>query len=102
MSPNNSDYLGHLGALAARRGDRREAGRISAALASLEEPYLRGTHTFWRARIAGALGERERALALLRESLQEGQVYGPELHTIIDFESMRDYPPFRELLRPEG
>ncbi len=28
--------------------------------------------------------------------------YGLWLHRDIDFESLRDYPPFQELLRPKG
>jgi len=48
------------------------------------------------------LGRREGAVSLLREALQHGLVYGPELHTVIDFESLGDHPPYVDLLRPKG
>jgi tetratricopeptide (TPR) repeat protein len=37
--------------------------------------YLLGRHTYWRARIAALLGERERAVALLRDALQQGRTH---------------------------
>jgi len=100
--PQNIHLLGHLGTLAARRGDRAEAERISAALASSTQPYLRGGHTLWRARIAAHLGEREQALHLLHEAFAQGQPYGLWLHTDPDLDPLRDLSSFRELLRPKG
>ena len=47
--------------------------------------------------IAVALGDRERAMALLRERGYEGW-----LHTQFQLEPLWDYPPFQELLRPKG
>jgi serine/threonine-protein kinase len=103
--PDNVDYAGHLGALAARRGDRREAVRIAAQLEASTTPYLRGRHTRGRAAIAALLGEDERAVALLRDALAQGYDYHavtPVLHVDVDLESLRSYPPFQELLRPRG
>jgi Flp pilus assembly protein TadD len=100
--PDDPNYLGHLGVPAAGRGDRAGAQRVSAQLDALTQPYLRGRHTLWRVRIAAALGERERAVALLRDALQQGQGYNALFHTVVDFEPLRDYAPFRELLRPKG
>jgi tetratricopeptide (TPR) repeat protein len=100
--PNDPNYLGYRGVLSAGRGDRREAERLSAALASLRQPDLRGQHTLWRARIASILGQRAQAVALLGEALHQGQQYGAFVHTIPQFAPLRDYPPFQELLRPKG
>ena len=100
--PEVAAYQGYQGAAAARRGDRQEAERIFTRLASLKTPHLRGTHTFWRARIAALLGRPEEAVELLRDAFQQGQIYGAELHTITDFESLRDHPAYKELLRPKG
>jgi len=95
------DYLGYLGAIAARQGDREQALRVERRLAGAERPYFFGRHTIWRARIHALLGERELATTLVREALSRGYPHADELHTDIDFESLRDYPPFQELLRPK-
>ena len=100
--PDNIDYIGFLGTLAARRGNRERALQISEELKRIERPYLFGNHTYWRACIAALLGEREQAVALLRESLAQGGNYGAYLHNDVDLEPLRDYRPFQELIRPKG
>jgi tetratricopeptide (TPR) repeat protein len=100
--PDAIEHLGHLGTLAARRGERAEAERISAKLASSTQPYLLGAHTLWRARIAAQLGEHEQAMLLLREALAQGQPYGLWLHTDPDLDPLREQRAFRELMRPKG
>jgi tetratricopeptide (TPR) repeat protein len=94
---------GMLGGLAARRGDAGEAARISSWLAELDNPYLRGGNTYFRARIASLLGEREEALRLLQQSHREGLLdFWLVIHTEPDFAFLRDYPPFQEFVRPKG
>lgn len=100
--PDGLRIQGFLGTIAARRGDRVGAERISAWLAALDDPYLLGNNTYWRARIAALLGEREQAVALLRAAYAEGQKWWLPLHFEPDFESLRSYPPFQELMRPKG
>jgi serine/threonine protein kinase/tetratricopeptide (TPR) repeat protein len=100
--PDNIDYKGFLGVLAARREDRAEAIEISDELAAIDQPFLFGNHTYWRACIASLLGEKERALTLLKEAFNQGRTYGISLHRDINLESLRDYPPFIEFLRPKG
>ncbi|MGB7295867.1 MAG: protein kinase [Candidatus Aminicenantales bacterium] len=100
--PENIDYQGYLGTLAARRGEREEALRISEELGKLERPFLLGENLWWQARIASLLGEKERAVALLREAFSQGLEYGIYLRQEIDLEPLWDYPPFKELLRPKG
>jgi len=100
--PDNIEYKGHLGVLAARKGNLKEARKISDELKKMSRPYLFGEHTYWRARIASLLGEKQHAVELLRESFAQGNVYGTYLHCVIDFEPIRDYPPFKELMRPKG
>jgi serine/threonine-protein kinase len=105
------DYLGFLGAVAAREGHRDEARRISQRLGAIARPYLFGHPTLWRAKIAALLGDREEAVGLLREAIGQGLLpldlaqglgYTMWLHRDIDFESLRDYMPFQELLRPKA
>ncbi len=100
--PDNIDYQGYLGALAARRGDRSQAMKISEELSNIDRRYLFGNHTYWRACIAALLGEKERAVALLEESFSQGRRYDVDLHRNIDLEPLWDYPPFMEILRPKG
>jgi DNA-binding SARP family transcriptional activator len=100
--PDHVDYIGHLGTIAARRGDRVEAQRLADQLKGREtEVPIPGEGSIvWRATIASLLGNRADAMRLLIEA------FGPqgtmELHGDIDFDGMRDYPPFREFVRPKG
>jgi predicted Zn-dependent protease len=102
--PDDVDYRGYLGALAARRGDRPDALAVSAWLERNEHPYWAGGSTYSRARIAALLGEREQAVELLRDALAEGAwlFFGLLAHTDMDLEPLRDYPPFQEFMRPKG
>jgi serine/threonine-protein kinase len=101
---SNVDYQGTLGVLAVRLGDRARAQRIDQALAALTWPYLTGYHTYYRAQIAAVLGDRDRAVGLLRDAIAQGAAGDPwdHLHSEPAFGSLRDYPPFQELLRPKG
>ncbi|HEV2129980.1 MAG TPA: BTAD domain-containing putative transcriptional regulator [Longimicrobiaceae bacterium] len=107
--PENIAYQGALGVLAARRGDRVEAERIAAWLAARREPYLSGNHSYWRACIAVQLGRKAEAVTLLREAFGQGMWYTSQaswpwlhLHTDPCLDPLRDYRPFRELMRPKG
>jgi tetratricopeptide (TPR) repeat protein len=90
-----------LGRLAAWRGDRDEARRLSDELAQADvPPWERPQVALWRAAIAAILGERNEAVALLYEASKHG--YDLVFHVDPDFASLRDYPPYQELLRPKG
>jgi hypothetical protein len=82
-------------------GEREVALRISEELSKIERSYIYGNHTYWRACIASVLGEKELAVRLLRESLNQGQTYS-RLYSDIDLEPLYDYPPFKELIKPKG
>jgi len=99
--PKNMDYLGYLGVIAARRGENEEAQKIGTQLKNREDKYLFGNHTYWRACIAALLGKKERAVLLLRESLSQGRSYH-QLYPDMNLELLRDFPPFKELIRPKG
>jgi tetratricopeptide (TPR) repeat protein len=93
---------GYLGGLAVRLGNRAEAERIADSLGLLDRRYRFGQHTYCRARIASLLGEKEKAVALLREAFAQGYRFTITVHRDPDFEPLRDYPPYQELLRPKG
>jgi len=63
-----------------------------------------GTDMYWCACISALLGERERAVEFLRKGFAEGLMhwFDVDLHCEIGLESLRDYPPFQELMRPKG
>ncbi|MGH7612574.1 MAG: BTAD domain-containing putative transcriptional regulator [Gemmatimonadales bacterium] len=101
-SPDDEDYLGLLGATAARRGDRLTAEKLATKLAGLEQvAAVPGkTAIVNRAKIAAVLGDPARAVSLLKDAY--GAQGTLELHTDIDFERLRDYLPFQEFTRPKG
>jgi thioredoxin-like negative regulator of GroEL len=103
------DYLGLLGTVAGRQDDREEALRIAARLSSIQRPNLLfGQPTLWRARILALLGERDSAVGLLRDAISQGLMpldltqglgYPMLLHRDMDFESLREYQPYLNLIR---
>jgi tetratricopeptide (TPR) repeat protein len=99
--PDNVDYLAYIGMLAARRGNRDEAQKISSQLENIKRPYLYGTHTYGRACIAALLGEKETAISLLREAIAQGVAYSG-LHPDMNLDPLSDYPAFKELIKPKG
>ena len=86
-----------LGALAARRGDRAEVAHIDKWLADRKGTL--GVASYARARMAAILGDREKAVALLRLAFQRGLNGRTYIHIDPDFEPLRDYPPYQELMR---
>ena len=91
--------------LAARRGDRAEAHRLLARNDSSLSGSGRVAHGWAQvahARVAAILGDREEAVVYLRRAMPfvGFDLDGISLHTDIDFDSLRDYPPFVELVRP--
>lgn len=95
------EELAWLGIIAARQGDRESAVAVSEQLRGLDQRYLFGQNSIARARIAAALGERDRAVTLIRAAFSEGFRYDIALHRDIHFEMLRDYAAFLELMRPK-
>jgi hypothetical protein len=63
-----------------------------------------GANTLERAFIAADLGQRDRAVTLLQESFAQGYGFTIRwrLHWLTDTRSLRGYPPFEQLLQPQG
>jgi TolB-like protein len=91
--------LGRLGVAAARLGDRALADSVARGIAALADAPLR-QRLLWQGRIAAGLGERKRAVALLRRAVAEGAVPAFVMHPDRALEGLRGYPPFEELMRP--
>jgi tetratricopeptide (TPR) repeat protein len=100
--PENVVYMGFRGVIAAQRGEFGDARRIKEDLGGLDQPYLNGQNIYWRAAIAAALGESDQAVQLLQDAFLEGSTVHRRVHREPAFESLRDYPPFQEFMRPKG
>jgi tetratricopeptide (TPR) repeat protein len=97
-TPDDLDCVGTLGILAAHRGERAQALRVSEKLRRLERPYLMGENTLMRARIAAGLGEKDQAVELLRTAFAEGVYHDIVPHRDMELTPLRGYPPFEELI----
>lgn len=101
-TPEHMGVRGYLGALAARRDDRAEALAISEGLSGTATPPDFGADLYRQARIASLLGDRERAVELLRDAWAAGWPFSIDAHRDMDLEALRGYPPFEEFMRPKG
>jgi DNA-binding SARP family transcriptional activator/TolB-like protein len=104
QDPEEVEWQSFLGVIAAHTGDRREVERVDRWLTARRGPYLEGSPTFERARIAAVLGDRERAVTLRRLAVDQGATVfgmGFGLHSDPDFRSLRGYAPFEALMRPK-
>ena len=89
--------------LVACGGPRADAQKIADALVKVERPFLRGEHHFQRARILAVLGDREGAMRGLEAAYAQGWAWNwTTMHLEIAFASLRDFPPFVELMKPKG
>jgi tetratricopeptide (TPR) repeat protein len=102
QSPRNVGYKGYVGIAAAGLKDRATALRVDQELAALDGTFLQGSHTFFRAQIAAALGDNPAALRLLQEAFWQGMRYDSDLHRTVAFEPLRDDSVFQRILRPKG
>jgi len=100
--PDNQEYMGYRGVIAARLGDKEKANIILEELRNKNEPYLFGSHLYWCACIAALLGEHQRAVDLLREAFGQGYRYGMYVLLDMNLESLKNYPSYVELMRPKG
>lgn len=103
-APENLAVITWNGILAARRGDRVEAEKAAEEITGAGKTVNeRANHTFNRACIAAQLGDTDRALDLLRQTVALGPFdFWNQMRVDPDLEPLRDHPAFQELLRPKG
>jgi TolB-like protein len=97
-------YLGLRGSLAAMQGREAEARAYEARLARIPVPALRAMVGTQRTRLALALGERERALALLEEATRIGVIrvlLGSDMHSDMLYDPVRGDPRFERINQVE-
>ena len=90
-----------LAILLAHLGRAEEAREVETRQAAAGDPNHLGRLTFRRAGIPARLGEKERAVALLRQAFAEGFGYREHIHTRMDLESLRGFPPYEDLMKPK-
>jgi len=100
--PSEHQLAGWLGVIAAIRGDKAKAMRISDDLPTGDSPRASAWGSYWQASIAAHLAEKDRAVELLAEAFSKGYPYGFAFHNSMEFEPLWDYPPFQELIEPKG
>lgn len=103
--------IGFAGTLAARLGQADEAKAAAGRLEMIDRQYIWGDAYYWRAAIAAVLGERDQAVDLLAEALAAGLTWYPfgpgfgfpkwDFHIDRDFETLRGYPRFEDLVGPQ-
>ncbi len=102
--PNAMSARAFRAFVAADGGDTSQASRDADWFERHAPPSMgyRITPSYWHAVISAALGEREQAVGLLRESYELGRIHYPYDRVRVEFVSLHDYPPFQELMRPKG
>jgi len=107
-SDNPIIFLGALGQIAADLGDREEALRYDRRLEALDlerfhEPGLTHAASIQRINIAIALAERQKAIAMLGEAVEDGMPLfangHPEMFHLRWLE-LKDDPAYQALVRP--
>jgi tetratricopeptide (TPR) repeat protein len=98
-----TSFLGTLGVLAARRGDREEAMEWSRRLEEngrQRGKFDQGSTQFNQALIAAQLGDLDRAMDLLREAYRRGRDY-MAMYFYPELEPLKDHPQYEEFMRPK-
>ncbi|HEY0243169.1 MAG TPA: hypothetical protein VGC52_10965, partial [Gemmatimonadaceae bacterium] len=95
-----------MGRIAARLGDTTAARSYMNELREMKLVITPGggrqSSAYGRALIAAGLGDRAMAVTLLQQAFAEGNYFEPYLHREIEFQTIQDYPPLKELLWPKG
>jgi predicted Zn-dependent protease len=98
VAPDSVDVRALASELALARHDTAAARRIDDWLAHQTSPYPDFRPALHRAEIAAALGERERAVDLLRSAISLGLPPG-SLHYDASLLPLTGYPPYETLAR---
>jgi DNA-binding SARP family transcriptional activator/TolB-like protein len=105
-NPDQPDFLGTLGGIAAVAGDTAVLRTVSGHLMALSHVAARGSAAgavmLARARIEALRGNHAVAIALIRQALSSGATTYFDVDRWPEFHSLAADPDFRELLRPRG
>ncbi len=98
--PDELEYLGMRGVVAARQQDLATLLDVDRDLVLWNDPHAHGRPTFWRAKIAAARGEHVSAVRLLSQAVAEGMHFSQELHRDLDLSALSSYSVFQDFMRP--
>jgi len=102
----SDDYLIYLGLVEAALGNETEAVRLYAQLEGRELILWRRNNLeyqtdYLNARIYALLGQKDRAVQLLKSALEKGQLFhNYDFYRDIYLKPLFDYPPFQALVQP--
>lgn len=99
----SSYWLSRIGCLNIKLGNKDAALSTLAALEEMQIPFGQADINYSRAQIHAALGEKEKALDLIKQAFKEG--YGFDFYSYdndFEFLPLFDYPPFQEFVKPKG
>ena len=92
-----------LGILYAVTGRPDKAKEVIDDLLAHENPYNGSFTRYFIAKIQLALGNKDKSIDYLQQSLKKGMEFGEELFEYdSDLKDLLDYPPFIELVKPKG
>jgi tetratricopeptide (TPR) repeat protein len=92
-----------LGILYAVTGRPDKAKEVIDDLLAHENPYNGNFTRYFIAKIELALGNKDKSMDYLQQSLKKGMEFGEELFEYdSDLKDLLDYPPFIELVKPKG
>jgi len=97
--------VARIGFSAAVSGDSAQAREMERLLLAVPGPREGDYTPFLQAKIAAALGEKDRAVRILEDWARGGTVLAwlNNLHRDFTFHTLLgNYPPFQELMRPKG
>ena len=97
--PEDPTYAGMRGLIAAQRGDSAVAEDLAAQLAVLATTQ-RGSITYLRAEIAAVLGQKQKAIALLRDAVAQGATQISFTDDDPALDQLRAVPEYRALVAP--
>jgi tetratricopeptide (TPR) repeat protein len=104
--PDQPDFLGTLGGIAAVAGDTAVVRTVSGQLMELAHTAARGSASgavmLARARVEALRGDHAVAIAFIRQALSSGATTYFDVDRWPEFHSLATDPGFRELLRPRG
>ena len=106
-APRPLTAIGRLGVIAAKTDGQDTADAWDSLLAGYTVEYgSKGAPSLWRAKIALALGDRDRGVALIRQAMNEGinffsGQFGDPLHVDIDLAPVFGHQPYEDLVAPK-